>query len=136
MTDAAQKRAVANYRSRLARRGIVRFELQALESDRELIRALARKLADEGPKARQLRQTVRRAMEGESGGTGGIVAALRRSPLVGADLDLGSAGRPRNALDMIIASVGEANDCVVVTDNERDFAGLEIVNPLRERQAR
>jgi len=40
-------------------------------------------------------------------------------------------GRPRNALDMIIAAVAEANDCFVVTDNERDFAGLKIVNPLR-----
>jgi predicted nucleic acid-binding protein len=43
-----------------------------------------------------------------------------------------AAGRPRNGLDMIIASVASANGCVVVTDNERDFAGLEIVNPLRE----
>ena len=42
-----------------------------------------------------------------------------------------ATGRPRSALDMIIAAVAEANDCVVVTDNERDFAGLEIVNPLR-----
>ena len=40
-------------------------------------------------------------------------------------------GRPRSALDMIIAAVAAANDCVVVTDNERDFAGLEMVNPLR-----
>ena len=43
-------------------------------------------------------------------------------------------GRPRSPLDMIVAAVAEANDCVVVTDNERDFAGLKIVNPLRERQ--
>jgi toxin FitB len=42
-----------------------------------------------------------------------------------------STGRPRSALDMIVAAVAEANDCIVVTDNERDFAGLEIVNPLR-----
>ena len=42
-----------------------------------------------------------------------------------------ATGRPRSALDMIVAAVAEANDCVVVTDNERDFAGLEIVNPLR-----
>ena len=49
----------------------------------------------------------------------------------------GSAvGRPRSALDMIIAAVAEANDCVVVTDNERDFAGLTIVNPLRSSQAK
>ncbi len=42
-----------------------------------------------------------------------------------------SAGRPRSALDMIIASVAGANDCIVVTDNEKDFAGLEYFNPLR-----
>lgn len=40
-------------------------------------------------------------------------------------------GRPRSALDMIIAAIAEANECVVVTDNENDFAGLKIVNPLR-----
>jgi len=42
-----------------------------------------------------------------------------------------ATGRPRSALDMIVAAVAEANDCVVVTDNERDFAGLAIVNPMR-----
>ena len=41
-----------------------------------------------------------------------------------------AAGRPRSALDMIIAAVAGANDCVVVTDNERDFAGLQIFNPM------
>jgi predicted nucleic acid-binding protein len=40
-------------------------------------------------------------------------------------------GRPRNALDMIIASIAAANDCVVVTDNEKDFADIAFVNPLR-----
>jgi toxin FitB len=40
-------------------------------------------------------------------------------------------GRQRSALDTIIAAVAEANGCVVVTDNERDFDGIEIVNPLR-----
>jgi predicted nucleic acid-binding protein len=40
-------------------------------------------------------------------------------------------GRPRSALDMMIAAIGEAQGCVVVTDNERDFAGVEIVNPMR-----
>lgn len=42
-----------------------------------------------------------------------------------------AAGRPRSAFDMIIAAVAGANDCVVVTDNEKDFRGLKIVNPLR-----
>jgi toxin FitB len=42
-----------------------------------------------------------------------------------------AAGRPRNPLDMIIAAVAEVNGCVLVTDNERDFAGLKVVNPMR-----
>jgi toxin FitB len=42
-----------------------------------------------------------------------------------------SAGRPRSGLDMIVAAIAGANDCVVVTDNERDFAGIEIINPIR-----
>jgi hypothetical protein len=33
---------------------------------------------------------------------------------------------------MVIPAVAGSNDCVVVTDNERDFAGLQIVNPMRE----
>jgi len=40
-------------------------------------------------------------------------------------------GRPRSPLDRIVAAVAEAHRCVVVTENERDFAGLKIVNPLR-----
>jgi predicted nucleic acid-binding protein len=42
-----------------------------------------------------------------------------------------AAGQPRSPLDMIIAAVAEANDCVLVTDNEKDFIGLKIVNPSR-----
>ena len=41
-------------------------------------------------------------------------------------------GQPRPALDMIIAAVAEVNGCVVVTDNERDFAGIKVINPLRD----
>ena len=41
------------------------------------------------------------------------------------------AGKPRSPLDMIIAAIAEANGCIVVTDNEKHFAGLRIVNPLR-----
>jgi predicted nucleic acid-binding protein len=44
-------------------------------------------------------------------------------------------GRPRSALDMIIAAVAEANACVIVTDNERDFNGMKFMNPLRARRA-
>jgi len=45
-------------------------------------------------------------------------------------------GRPRSALDTIIASIAEANGCIVVTDNEKDFPGIEILNPLRTRPSR
>jgi toxin FitB len=41
------------------------------------------------------------------------------------------AGRIRSALDMTVAAVAEANGCVVVTDNEKDFGGLKFVNPVR-----
>ncbi|MBV8186535.1 MAG: PIN domain-containing protein [Alphaproteobacteria bacterium] len=42
-----------------------------------------------------------------------------------------SSGRSRSSLDTIIAAIAAANDCVVVTDNERDFPGIDIVNPIR-----
>lgn len=42
-----------------------------------------------------------------------------------------ATGRPRSALDTIIAAVAEANGCIVITDNEKDFTGVEIINPLR-----
>ena len=40
-------------------------------------------------------------------------------------------GRPRNPLDMIIAATAEANNCTIVTGNEKDFAGLRLLNPAR-----
>lgn len=40
-------------------------------------------------------------------------------------------GRPRSALDAIVAAVAKVNDCVVVTDNEKDFEGVEFINPMR-----
>jgi predicted nucleic acid-binding protein len=43
-----------------------------------------------------------------------------------------AAGRPRSALDMVIAAVAVAHECMIVTDNEKDFPGLQIVNPMRE----
>lgn len=42
-----------------------------------------------------------------------------------------AAGRPRSGLDMIIAATALTNDCIVVTDNERDCTGLGAINPMR-----
>lgn len=92
MADTSQKRALQNYRSRLTERGMARFEVLGLDSDRDLIRALARHLAEDAPDAARVRETVSRTIAGEPLGKGGILKALRRSPLVGADLDL---ARPR-----------------------------------------
>lgn len=40
-------------------------------------------------------------------------------------------GRPRSSVDMFIAAIAAANDCIVVTDNERDFLDLKILNPMK-----
>ena len=40
-------------------------------------------------------------------------------------------GRPRSALDTIIAATAIANDCIVVTDNEKHFEDVNTVNPVR-----
>jgi predicted nucleic acid-binding protein len=66
---------------------------------------------------------------------GRVLAFDEKASLIWARLmaDGTAKGRPRSALDMIIAAVAEANDCVVVTDNEKDFTGLKFVNPLRAR---
>jgi hypothetical protein len=92
MSTTAQRRALKEYRSRLTERGMARFEVMGLDADRELVRALARRLAEEGPEAAQIRSTMQQAIAGEPPRKGGILEALRRSPLVGADLDL---ARPR-----------------------------------------
>jgi hypothetical protein len=44
----------------------------------------------------------------------------------------GSArGRPRSGLDMVIAATAIANDCIMVTANEKDFTGVTVVNPMK-----
>jgi predicted nucleic acid-binding protein len=67
---------------------------------------------------------------------GRVLAFDEKAGLIWARLmaDGTAKGRPRSALDMIIAAIAEANGCVVVTDNEKDFTGLKFVNPLRARR--
>ena len=40
-------------------------------------------------------------------------------------------GRPRSALDTIVAATAEVSGRIVVTDNERDFPGVQTFNPAR-----
>lgn len=84
MGTPAQKRAVQNYRASLAERGLARFEVVARETDRELIRTVAKQLAENGPEAAKIRQTVGQLGEPCAPKKGGIYEALRNSPLVGA----------------------------------------------------
>jgi hypothetical protein len=86
--NTAQKRALDNYRRRLGERGMARFEVLGLDADRELICSLAHRPAQDDPEAAQLRAQVHRSLAGEPPRKGGILAALRRSPLVGADLEV------------------------------------------------
>jgi hypothetical protein len=88
MSDTSHERALNNRRKRLKQRGMARFEVFGLDADRDLIRSLARRLADNGPDSARIRATVRRTISGEPPNKGGILSALRRSPLVGADLNL------------------------------------------------
>ncbi|WP_413991583.1 hypothetical protein ACMDCR_05665 [Labrys okinawensis] len=88
MGTPSHTRAMKNYRERLSKRGIARFEVLGLDADRDLIRSLARRLAEDGSDAARLRATISRSIAKETPRTGGILAALRRSPLVEANLDL------------------------------------------------
>lgn len=87
MSNTAQKRAVKNFRSRLQKKGLARFEVLGLDSDRNLIRSFAKRLAQNDPEASRIRSEVMRAVA-DTPKKGGILAALRRSPLVGADLKI------------------------------------------------
>ena len=96
----SQKRAIQNYRSRLSERGLARFEVLGRDADRDLIRSLARRLAEEGPDAAHLRAVVSRTIAGEPPRKGGILAALRRSPLVDAGLDLTRSREEGREIDL------------------------------------
>lgn len=85
--SASQKRAVENHRSRLSERGLARYEVRGLAQDKELIREFAKRLAQDDPEAGHLRKRIANAIAAEPR-RGGIWAALRSSPAVGADLDL------------------------------------------------
>jgi hypothetical protein len=71
---------------------LARFEVLGRDSDRDLVRSIAKRLAEDTPQASELRAAVKKSIAGEPPRKGGVLAALRRSPLVGADIDL---RRPR-----------------------------------------
>jgi len=100
MSNTSRKQAIKNYRKRLVQRGMARFEVLGREADRELIRSFARQLADDGPEAERLRAVVSRGLAGEPPVKGGILEALRRSPLVGADVVPARPFEPGRKVDL------------------------------------
>ena len=100
MATPSQKRALKNYRLRLKRRRMARFEVLGLDADRGLIRSLARRLAENDRDATRIRAEINRTIADEPGRKGGILAALRRSPLVGVDLDLRRAFATGRQVDL------------------------------------
>ena len=67
---------------------MARFEVLGLAADRALIRSLAKRLAENDEARSRIRAAVSLSIAGKAPKKGGILAALRRSPLVGADLKL------------------------------------------------
>ena len=94
VTAKSQKRAVENYRNRLRRKGLVRFEVLGRNADRDLVRSIARRLAEDDADAGRIRTLVKDSIAANPAEDGGILRALRRSPLVGANLAL---SRPKHA---------------------------------------
>jgi hypothetical protein len=88
MSKSSQRRAIDNYRTRLTERGMTRFEVIGRETDRKLVRSIARRLAEGGPDADRLRAAVSQVISGEPPKKGGILKALLASPLIGSELDL------------------------------------------------
>lgn len=90
--NASQSRALASHRRRLAERGLARYEVRGLARDKELVRELAKRLAANDANAARLRQQITQELAQEARfepRTGkDIWDALRRSPLVGLDLDI------------------------------------------------
>jgi hypothetical protein len=100
MSDSPQKRALRNYRARLTKRGFARFEVLGLDADRDLIRSVARRLAEDGPDSVRIRAAISRTISGDGPKKGGILEALRRSPLVGADLKFERSRNSKRKVDL------------------------------------
>ncbi len=98
--SSSRRRAVQAHRSRLGGQGLARFEVVSLDADRALVRLLAHRLVEGGPEADRVRAALGRSLSGEPPRTGGIAAALRRSPFVGAELDLARPEVDERAVDL------------------------------------
>jgi len=84
----------------LTERGLARFEVLGRDTDRDLIRSVARRLAEDNANASKLRMIIFEAVSDASPKQGSILAALRRSPLVGADIDVSRSREKGRDVDL------------------------------------
>ncbi|HML11914.1 MAG TPA: hypothetical protein VK456_01325 [Xanthobacteraceae bacterium] len=87
MAKLSQTRRVANHR-RHRGPGISRYQVCGLNRDKELIRQVARQLAADDAAAKRLRKELTQKTVATTPSGASIVAALRRSPLVGVDWEI------------------------------------------------
>ena len=100
MSTVPKKRALNQHPKGLTQKGMARFEVLGLSTDREMIRALAKRLASDDAESVQIRANIHQSMISETDEIGGILEALRRSPLVGADLNLCRRKTPSRDVDL------------------------------------
>ncbi len=101
MVSTSQQRAVKNYRKRLDKRGVSRFEVVGRKGDRELIRTLAKRLAEEGADAAaRLRAELDRCLSGPQPKKGRVLAALLRAPSALADVEFDRPAMRERKLDL------------------------------------
>lgn len=86
MTLESQQKANKAYRNRLAQKGVTRLEIMAPKRDRDLLRSIAKRLANEGDEADELRRALRSVAGTQDHAAGSILDALRNSPLRGSDV--------------------------------------------------
>ncbi len=93
-------RAVAKNRRAMRLRGMARFEVRGLVRDKELIRALATRLAAEDEAAQRLRDQLGQKLAPAHGAKGGVWRWLRSSPLVGVDWYIERPFDPGRKIDL------------------------------------
>lgn len=101
MSNASQKRATKNYRKRLQRRGMARFDVLGLDTDRGLIRSLAKRLTEDDPDAIRIRTEINRALsEGSQKKRGGLLSVLRLPSVEGLELEIERPFDPGRKIDL------------------------------------
>ncbi|MFJ7440334.1 hypothetical protein ACIQW5_22015 [Methylorubrum thiocyanatum] len=107
MDTSSRKLEERDDRNSAGQHGLARFEVTGLDADRNLICSLARRLAEPGAESAALRKAITAvidtkppASDNRPSKRGGILAALRSSPLVGAGLDLTKIRHSGRTIDL------------------------------------